>query len=113
VPEREHVFFSADSVEMGDDQTMAISTEFLNTITLARMPPRCLAFKVGILVILLRNLDAASGLCNGTRLIIWCLERRLIVAQIIGGAHAGNIVNILRITTTTNRSKWPFTLQRR
>jgi hypothetical protein len=37
----------------------------------------------------------------------------LIIAQIIGGAHAGNIVNILHITTTTNRLKWPFTLQRR
>ncbi len=33
--------------------------------------------------------------------------------QIIGGAHAGNIVNIPRITTTTNHLKWPFTLQRR
>jgi hypothetical protein len=33
--------------------------------------------------------------------------------QLIGGAHVGNIVNILRITTTSNRSKWPFTLQKR
>jgi ATP-dependent DNA helicase PIF1 len=40
------------------------------------------------------------------------LAQRLIITQIIGGAHAGNIVNIPRITTTTNRSKWPFTLQR-
>ncbi len=61
----------------------------------------------------LRNLDATSKLCNGTRLIILRLARRLIIAQIIGGAHAGNIVNILHITTTTNRLKWPFTLQRR
>ncbi len=91
---------------------MAISTKFLNTITLASMPPHRLALKVSVLVILLRNLDVALGLCNGTCLIIWCLTRRLIVAQIIGGAHARNIVNIPRITTTTNRSKWPFTLQR-
>jgi hypothetical protein len=77
------------------------------------MPPHCLALKVGVPIILLRNLNAASGLCNGTRLIIWCLARRLIIMQIIGGAHARNIVNIPRITMTTNRSKWPFTLQRR
>jgi ATP-dependent DNA helicase PIF1 len=113
VPEREHVFLSADSVETGDDQAMAIGTEFLNTITLAGMPPHCLALKVGVLVILLRNFDAASRFCNGTHLIIWHLARRLIVVQIIGGAHVGNIVNIPRITTTTNCSKWPFTLQRR
>jgi ATP-dependent DNA helicase PIF1 len=36
----------------------------------------------------------------------------LIVAQVIGGAHVGNIVNIPHITMTTNRLKWPFTLQR-
>jgi ATP-dependent DNA helicase PIF1 len=89
---------------------MVIGTKFLNTIILAGMPPHRLAFKVGVPVILLRNLDAASGLCNGTRLIIWRLARRLIVTQIIGGVHAGNIVIIPRITMTTNRSKWPFTL---
>jgi len=113
VPGQKHIFLSADSVETGDDQAMAIGTEFFNTITLAGMPPHRLALKVGVPVILLRNLDATSGLCNGTRLIISRLARRLIVAQIIGGAHGGNIVNIPRITTTMNRLKWPFTLQRR
>jgi hypothetical protein len=107
---QEHIFLSTDSMEMGDDQAMAIGTKFLNTITLAGMPPHCMALKVGVPVILLRNLDATSGLCNGTRLIISCLARRLIIAQIISGAHVGNIVKIPRITTTTNRLKWPFTL---
>jgi hypothetical protein len=71
VPRREHIFLSVDSVEMGDDQAMAIGTEFLNTITLEGMPPHRLAFKVGVHVILLRNLDY-----NGTHLIIWCLAWR-------------------------------------
>jgi ATP-dependent DNA helicase PIF1 len=96
VPGQEHIFLSADSVETGDDQAMAIGTKFLNTITLAGMPPHRLALKVGVHVILLRNLDATSRLCNGTRLIISCLARRLIVTQIIGGTHVGNIVNIPR-----------------
>jgi ATP-dependent DNA helicase PIF1 len=113
VPRQEHIFLSVDLVETGDDQAMVIGTEFLNTITLVGMPPHRLALKVGVPVMLLRNLDATLGLCNGTRLIISRLARRLIVAQIIGGAHAGNIVNIPCITTTTNHLKWPFTLQRR
>ncbi len=100
----------ANLVEMGDDQAMAISTKFLNTITLACMPPHRLAFKVGVPIILLRNINADSRLCNGTRLIIWHMARRLIIAQIIGGAHVGNIVNIPHITMTENCSKWPFTL---
>jgi ATP-dependent DNA helicase PIF1 len=97
-------------MEARDDQAMVIGTKFLNTITLACMPPHHLAFKIGVPVILLRNLNATSGLCNGTRLIIWRLARKLIIAQIISGMHAENIVNIPRITTTTNYSKWPFTL---
>jgi ATP-dependent DNA helicase PIF1 len=113
VPKQEHVFLSANSMETGDDQAMVISTKFLNTITLAGMPPHRMALKVGVPVILLRNLNAASRLCNGIHLIIWRLARRLIIEQIIGGAHARNIVNISRITKTTNCLKWPFTLQRR
>jgi ATP-dependent DNA helicase PIF1 len=70
VPGQEHIFLSADSVETRDGQAMAIGAEFLNTITLAGMPPHRLTFKVGVPVILLRNLDATSGVCNGTRLII-------------------------------------------
>jgi len=92
---------------------MMIGMEFLNTITLVGMPPHCMALKVGVPVILLRNLNVALGLCNGTCLIIWRMAWRLIIAQIIGGAHVENIVNIPLITTTANHSKWPFTLQRR
>jgi hypothetical protein len=91
---------------------MVIGTEFFKIVTLVDMPPHHLAFKVGVLVILLRNLDAAFELCNGTCLIIWCLAWRLIITRIIGGTHAGDIVNISHITLTTNYSKWPFTLQR-
>jgi hypothetical protein len=68
-------------VETGDDQVLAIGMKFFNTITLAGMPPHCLAFKVGVPIMLLRNLDAALGLCNETRLIIWRLARRLIVTD--------------------------------
>ncbi len=51
MPGREHISLLADLVETGDDQAMAIGTEFLNTITLVGMPPHCLAFKVGAPVI--------------------------------------------------------------
>jgi hypothetical protein len=113
MPGEEHVFLSADIVEAGDDRAMGIATEFLNAITLPRMPPHHLALKVRVPVILLRNLDTSSGLCNGTRLIIRRLARRLIVAEIVGGSHAGTVLNIPRITTSSTRNRWPFTLLRR
>jgi hypothetical protein len=109
---RKHIFLLTNSMQIRDDNAITISMEFFNTIILAGMLPHRLALKVSILIILLRNLNAASRLCNGTCLIIWHLTQRLIITQIIGCAHAWNIVNILRITTTTNYSKLPFTLQR-
>jgi hypothetical protein len=48
MPGEEHVFLSADTVEAGDDRAMGIATEFLNAITLPRMPPHRLALKVGV-----------------------------------------------------------------
>jgi len=113
MPGDEHVFFSADTVEAGDDREYGIATEFLNTITLPGMPPHWLALKVGVPVILLRNLDTSSGLCNGTRLIVRRLAHRLIVVEIVGGFHAGTILNIPRITTSSIGNHWPFTLLRR
>jgi len=70
MPGDEHVFFSADIVEAGDNRTYGIATEFLNTIMLPGMPSHRLVLKVGVLVILLHNLDASSGLCNRTRHIV-------------------------------------------
>jgi ATP-dependent DNA helicase PIF1 len=86
---REHKFLSTDSMETGDDQAMVISTEFLNTITFAGMPSHRMVLKVGVHVILLRNLNATLGLCNGTHLIIWRLHgdwllRRSLVACMQG-----------------------------
>jgi ATP-dependent DNA helicase PIF1 len=69
MPGDEHVFFSTDTVEAGDNRAYGIAIEFLNTITLPVMPPHRLALKVGVPVILLHNLDASSGLCNGMRVI--------------------------------------------
>jgi hypothetical protein len=67
---QEHVFLSIDLVEMENDQAMVIVTKIFNIITLVGMPPHRVALKVRVPIILLRNLNVASGLCNGTRLII-------------------------------------------
>jgi ATP-dependent DNA helicase PIF1 len=46
------------------------------------MPNHKLYLKNGVVVMLLRNIDISSGLCNGTRLIITYMGTNVIGAQI-------------------------------
>ena len=47
------------------------------------MPEHWLFLKVGSIIMLLRNLNVHSGLCNGTRLIVKELHDNLTVAKTI------------------------------
>jgi ATP-dependent DNA helicase PIF1 len=53
-----------------DDPQPYYLEEFLNTLTPNDLPPHVLKLKIGCPIILLRNIDPANGLCNGTRLVI-------------------------------------------
>ena len=50
------------------------------------MPQHELKIKVGCPTMLLRNLEAKNGLCNGTRLTVMALGDRFIEAKIISGS---------------------------
>jgi ATP-dependent DNA helicase PIF1 len=60
-------------------------TEFLNTLSVNGLPDHILHLKIGVHVMLLRNLDPSRGLCNGTRLIVSQLTSRVIEGEIITG----------------------------
>jgi len=62
---------------------------------------------------LLRNLSQATGLCNGTRLVVSKLGEKVIEAIIMTGSNIGDVVYIPRICLTTKDPKWPFTLHHR
>ena len=53
--------------DIGEDPSL-FPHEYLNSLTPSGMPPHKLLLKVGVVVMLLRNLDVKNGLCNGTRL---------------------------------------------
>jgi ATP-dependent DNA helicase PIF1 len=55
--------------------------EFLNNLDMNGCPPHTLKPKEGCPIILLRNLDASRGLCNGTRFIVTSLSQHIIVAR--------------------------------
>ena len=103
----------ANSIEMPADYDLLYPTEVLNSIVLNNYPQHYLLLKVSVPVVLLRNIDQAQGLCNGTRLMVRRLGDRIIEAKIMTGTHIGALVGIPRIVLNGTSPRWPFTLQRR
>jgi len=88
-------FLSADSVDDKDSVHQNLyPVEFLNTLTPSGTPLHKLILKVGVPIMLLRNLSPTKGLCNGTRLIVRDLKQHIIEAEIITGTHLGQRVYI-------------------
>src|SRR5256885_6483411 len=85
------VYPSADSTDLAEDnhrqQPQVYSPEFLRSLRISDLPPGELKLKIGIPIILLRNLNPSEGLCNGTRLIIRNLQNKVIDAEIITGSY--------------------------
>jgi hypothetical protein len=116
----EEVFLSVDSVvdEAGvDDGSSSRDTfpaEFLRTLHPPGLPPGELRLKPGCPIILLRNLCPAQGLCNGTRMVVVRMSRRVLEAKVIGGEHHGELAFIPRITLipTEGQTGFAFALKR-
>ena len=70
-----------------DAQQASFPMEFLNTLNITGLPPHLLNLKIGLPVILIRNVNPACGLCNGTRLI--SIRSRIIEVEIAAGERKG------------------------
>lgn len=108
-----HEKFSADSADMEDQTLQEYSTESLQCINLPSLVLSKLSLKIGALIILLRNSDQPNGLNNGSRMIVECISRHIIVATLLGGDHNGKMRLILQIPLTSLESDLAFILTRR
>ncbi|KAI9109681.1 hypothetical protein K1719_019311 [Acacia pycnantha] len=88
-------------------------TKYLNSIKCSGMPHHKLVSKVGVLVILIRNINQASGLCNGTRLQITQLGKNVIKAKAVNDTSVGEDILIHRMDMNPPESKLPFKMTRR
>ena len=87
--------------------------EYLNFMKISGLPLAHLKLKKGCPLMLLRNMDQNSGLCNGTRMILLDIKSRVLQCCILGGKHAGKIVFIPHITLQPSNEDLPFSLSRR
>ncbi|ONM01236.1 hypothetical protein ZEAMMB73_Zm00001d030646 [Zea mays] len=106
------VYHSFDSAM--DDPHNYYPPEFLNTLTPNGLPPHVLKLKIGCPVILLRNIDPANGLCNGTRLVVRGFQRNSIDAEIVLGQHVGKRIFLPCILLCpSDEEMFPFQFKRK
>ncbi|WVZ75142.1 hypothetical protein U9M48_023228 [Paspalum notatum var. saurae] len=106
------VYHSFDRAD--DDPHNYYPPEFLNSLTPNGLPPHVLRLKINCPVILLRNIDPANGLCNGTRLIVRGFQKNAIDAEIVLGQHARKRVFLPRIPLCPSDDEmFPFRFKRK
>ncbi|XP_057740269.1 uncharacterized protein LOC130957430 [Arachis stenosperma] len=96
-----------------ESQLDLYSPELLNSINCSILPPHKLILKVGVLMMLLRNIDQFSGLFNGTRLQVRKLGNHVIECEVLTGNNVGHVVLIPRMNMVPTTETIPIKFQRR
>nr|XP_017245284.1 PREDICTED: uncharacterized protein LOC108216935 [Daucus carota subsp. sativus] len=95
------------------DLNFAFPPEYLNSYNIPGLPPHQMDLKVGVAVMLMRNLNQTLGLCNGTRMMVTkCLKHR-VECEVICGAFVGSRHFIPRMELYPTETKLPFKLIRK
>uniref|UniRef100_A0A0R0GGN8 ATP-dependent DNA helicase n=1 Tax=Glycine max TaxID=3847 RepID=A0A0R0GGN8_SOYBN len=117
IPNGEKEYCSIDNVDKSDELLNPafglLTPKFLSSLKTSGIPDHKLKLKVGTPIMLIRNLDQADGLCNGTRLIITRLDSNVAESEAITGPNTGNKTYIPRMNMSPSDSPWPFKLIRR
>ena len=91
-------YHSVDEVDSNTPDEQALwPVDFLNSLTPSGMPPHALTLGPGALVMLLRNLDADAGLCNGVRAMVVHAFPKVLDVLLVSGSKAGARVFIPRL----------------
>ncbi|XP_057418863.1 uncharacterized protein LOC130713079 [Lotus japonicus] len=92
LPAQKMTYLSSDSIWGVDEEVGVeagwVTTEFLNDIKCSGIPDHKLVLKMGSSVVLMRNLDISTGLCNGTRLIVTHLCPNFVGCIVVTDTHA-------------------------
>ncbi|XP_057746676.1 uncharacterized protein LOC130965936 [Arachis stenosperma] len=113
----EKLYLSSDTLcveeENMESDLETLIPDILNAINCSGLPPHKLTLKVGVPVMLLRNIDQSNGLYNDTRLQVRRLGSHIIECVTLTGDNVGQVVIIPRMNMIPNNQALPFRFQRR
>jgi len=92
--EKEYLISNSVDESASSDAYSNITSEFLNSLSMFGLPNHKIKLKIGVPIMLFRNLDQATGLCNGSRLIVTRLANHVIGAKLIIGNKDGQEIYI-------------------
>jgi ATP-dependent exoDNAse (exonuclease V) alpha subunit len=96
-----------------NDPLLNYPVEYLNEINSRSLPLSKLELKIGCPVMILKNLDAANGVCNGSRGILTRHSNRVLKVRLLTGEHAGQTVFIPRVANQPGENENAFMFTRR
>jgi hypothetical protein len=111
------VFYSTDSIptsEQSEEEDIMLNypVEYLNEINCTGLPLAKLKVKIGCPVMILKNLDLANGVCNGSREILTRFRHRVMEVELITGDHAIHKVFMPRINNYPTEEQVAFKFTR-
>ena len=111
------MYLSSNSVDKSfgssDYMVETLTPEFLNSLGCSRIPYQALKLKVGVPIMLLRNVDQSASLSNDSRLVITRLSNHVIEAKVLVGNNISKKILIPRMCMSPSQLPWPFKLERR
>ncbi|XP_074374311.1 uncharacterized protein LOC141714708 [Apium graveolens] len=105
-------YFSVDIADdfpdLVSDQLTSFPLEYLNSIAIPGLPLHELRVKVGVVDMLMCNLNQTLGLCKGTRMkVTRCLDQ-YIECEVIAGQFKGTKYFIPRVELCQTETRLPF-----
>ena len=108
-PGEAKAYLSIDSVNDVDEATL-YPVEFLNFLQPAGLPPHRLDLKVGMPLMVVRNL--ALGISNGTRLILKKMMEKCLETVVATGPQKGQQLFLPMLSITPSDTSLPFQFTR-
>ncbi|KAL8133227.1 hypothetical protein AgCh_008622 [Apium graveolens] len=110
-------YFSTDSAEDFPGSEIELNNyfppEYLNSLNIPGLPNHELKLKVGVAVMLMRNLNQTLGLCNRTRMMVTKCLPQCVECEVITGSFIGSRHFIPRMEPSPSDTKLPFNFLRK